>query len=45
VARRAVDMFADLGLWDEVTKFASEHGSMDLKALMSRHAKWSEEVR
>ena len=38
-------MFADLGLWDEVSKFASEHGSMDLKALMLRHAKWSEEVR
>ena len=37
-------MFADLGLWDDVTKFASEHGSMDLKALMSRHAQWSEGV-
>lgn len=41
---RAIDMFADLGLWSEVEKFASENGSLDLKALMMRHAKWSEEV-
>ena len=37
-------MFADLGLWAEVEKFAAENGSMDLRALMLRHAKLSEEV-
>ena len=37
-------MFADLRLWSEVERFAAENGSLDLRDLMIRHAKWSEEV-
>jgi hypothetical protein len=37
-------MFTDLGLWDEAKQFAADSGRTDLKELMQKNAKWSEEV-
>lgn len=37
-------MFTDLGLWDEAKQFAADSGRTDLKELMMKNAKWSEEV-
>jgi len=43
-ADQAVDMFADLRLWEEAKTFASNSGNVDVKTLIQSQAEWAEET-
>jgi len=40
---QAVDMFADLRLWEEAKIFAQNSGGVDVQKLIQRQAEWAEE--
>ena len=41
---RAVDMFADLRLWDDAKRFAALSSTIDARELIRRQGEWSVEV-
>ncbi|DAZ94814.1 TPA: hypothetical protein N0F65_012841 [Lagenidium giganteum] len=43
--QKAIKMFADLRMWDEAKKFASQSKVVDIRQLVQDQAKWAEEVQ
>ncbi|KAF1322110.1 Intraflagellar transport protein, partial [Globisporangium splendens] len=44
-AQTATKMFADLRMWDDAKKFATQSKIVDIKQLVQDQAKWAEEVQ